>query len=595
MTKKSTKAQFVQKAKKIHGNDKWRYDKFIYINNSTKGIIMCQEHGSFPQSPANHLKGKGCPTCGNLNRGKSNSSNTEAFILKAKKIHGDTYDYTLVVYKGLKIPITIICPEHGPFPQTPDNHLQRQGCSKCGRKRRDDIHRSNTEAFIQKAKKMHNDKYDYTMVDYKNCKEKIIIICPEHGNFTQTPDGHLRERGCKKCAIKKNADNRRGNNESFIQKSRENTSCRDYNDEYYDYSLVKYKNAHTKVEIKCLYHNKIFKMIPNNHSHHGQKCPDCALIYAQDRMTDSPQDIIDKSNKKHNNNFEIKFNNDYTNSRSMINITCKKHQYSFINTVTNHLHYTFGGCEECATETRKIIKTDVEFKKDAIKVHGNKFKYHTEYTGSHGYLTIECKNGHIFKQSATSHLSGSGCRCCAVKINSDTQRYTHEDFLKKSSEVWGNNKYIYHSQYTGCKDYLIIECKKHNRLFNQIASSHLKGYEGCKSCSKGFAYSKIGCKWIEEEMKKNNIDIQYALSPEGEFKPIKGVKMHCDGYCKQTNTIYEFHGGYWHGDPKIYDQKDINPTTKKKFGTLFINTCMREKLYRDAGYKYKCIWETDYR
>ena len=228
-------------------------------------------------------------------------------------------------------------------------------------------------------------------------------------------------------------------------------------------------------------------------------------------------------------------------------------------------------------------------------MHGNKFKYHTKYTGCHDYLTIECENGHIFDQSATSHLSGKGCPKCAVKINADKQRLTKEDFLKKAAEVWGNDKYNYHSDYTGCKNHLNIECKKHKKHFRQIPSGHLKGYEGCVSCSKGFSYSKIGCKWIEEEMKKNNISIQYALSDGGEFKPIKDKEIFCDGFCEETNTIYEFHGDYWHGNPSKYNQYDINPTTKKKYGTLFIDTCMREKILLDAGYKYKCIWESVYR
>ena len=596
MTKKKTKTQFVQQSNEKHDNKyKGGYEKFVYINAKTKGLIFCPEpeHGYFPQTPASHLRGKGCPICGR----KSRTSNKEEFEAKANKKHDNKYKggYEDFVYINNRTKGKIFCPEpeHGYFKQTPSRHLQGSGCAKCGRKRRDDAHRSDTETFIKKiAKKTeHGDTFDYSQVDYKDAKTPVTIICKKHGPFEQTPCNHLQGKGCKKCAIKKMADAYRSDTETFIQKSRANPSCRDYNGDYYDYDLVEYKNAHTKVKIKCLYHNKIFKMIPNNHSCHGQKCRDCGLLCLRDKMTDSNQDIIDKSNKKYCNNFEIKFNNDYTNSHSMIDITCKKHQHSFINTVNNHLNYTFGGCKECATENRKIIKTDEEFKKDVIKVHGNKFKYLTEYTGSHDYLTIECENGHIFKLQATSHLSGSGCGECARKINSDKQRYTHEDFLKKAAEKRGDN-FIYITKYTGSHDYLTIKCKKHNIIFTQIAKSHLKGYDGCKKCSTGSGYSKIACEWIEEEIKKDNICIQYALSSEGEFQPIKGKKS--DGYCEETNTIYEFHGSYWHGDPKIYDLRDINPTTKKKFGSLFIDTCIREKQYRDAGFKYKCKWESNY-
>ena len=176
---------------------------------------MCQEHGTFLQTPSNHLRGKGCPKCGNLNRGKSNRSNKDAFILKANEKHDNKYDYTLVDYKRLKTHITIICPEHGNFIQSPDNHLQGAGCSKCGRKRTEDGHRLTTEEFVSKAKKIHTcDKYNYTQVDYKGAKIKVTIICPEHGKFEQTPTGHLSGKGCSECAIKKNSDNQRGTKES---------------------------------------------------------------------------------------------------------------------------------------------------------------------------------------------------------------------------------------------------------------------------------------------------------------------------------------------------------------------------------------------
>ena len=351
MTKKLTKKQFVQKANEKHGGDKYDYREFIYINSSTKGKIMCQEHGTFLQTPSNHLRGKGCPKCGNLNRGKSNRSNKDAFILKANEKHDNKYDYTLVDYKRLKTHITIICPEHGNFIQSPDNHLQGAGCSKCGRKRTEDGHRLTTEEFVSKAKKIHTcDKYDYSEVVYKDAKIKVTIICPEHGKFKQTPTGHLSGKGCSECAIKKNSDNQRGTKESFIQKSRANPSCRDHNGNYYDYDLVEYKNSHTKVKIKCLYHDKIFTMIPNNHSHHGQKCNDCGLLCLADKMRQTPQDIIDKSNKKYNDNFEIKFIDKYKDQNCNIRITCKKHQNSFVDTVTNHLNYKLGGFKECATE-----------------------------------------------------------------------------------------------------------------------------------------------------------------------------------------------------------------------------------------------------
>ena len=94
---------------------------------------------------------------------------TEDFIKKAKAVHGDKYDYSLVEYKNSRIKVKIICPIHGIFEQAPGNHLLGAGCPDCsGRKR------STTEEFIQRARAIHGDKYDYSLVDYKNNKTKIF-------------------------------------------------------------------------------------------------------------------------------------------------------------------------------------------------------------------------------------------------------------------------------------------------------------------------------------------------------------------------------------------------------------------------------------
>ena len=119
----------------------------------------------------------------------------EDFIKKAKEVHGDKYDYTKVEYVNNKVNICIICPEHGEFWQRPIDHLNGYGCSKCG-----GVKRLTTEEFINKAKEIHGNKYDYSKVEYINNKTKICIICPKHGEFWITPNRHLSQKqGCKLC------------------------------------------------------------------------------------------------------------------------------------------------------------------------------------------------------------------------------------------------------------------------------------------------------------------------------------------------------------------------------------------------------------
>ena len=202
-TKKLTQEQFVEKARLVHGN-KYNYSKVNYINNRTKICIICPKHGEFWQRPGDHLNGCGCVECFNDDkRGKSSQLNTISFIEKARKIHSDKYDYSKVEYVNNHTKVCIICPRHGEFWQTPNDHLDGCGCPMCGRIIANRKTSSNKEHFIEKARKIHSDKYDYSKVEYVNNHTKVCIICPRHGEFWQTPHSHLCGRECPYCKTSK--------------------------------------------------------------------------------------------------------------------------------------------------------------------------------------------------------------------------------------------------------------------------------------------------------------------------------------------------------------------------------------------------------
>jgi hypothetical protein len=149
------------------------------------------------------LRGSNCPKC------RGGITTNDEFIKKSKEIHGDRYDYSKTKFTKVTDPVTITCPLHGDFTQKQAiYHLQGNGCPKCGKK-------STTEEFIENAKKIHGDKYDYSKVKYELAKKPVIIICPIHGEFKQTPIMHLRGAGCKKCY----SDSQRTNILDFIEKS----------------------------------------------------------------------------------------------------------------------------------------------------------------------------------------------------------------------------------------------------------------------------------------------------------------------------------------------------------------------------------------
>ena len=198
MQKKTTE-QFIKEAKEIHG-EKYDYNLVDYKNCHTKVKIICKEHGLFEMTPSVHIHDKcGCPICGKLKQIKSQTDTLEEFIKKARKTHGNKYDYSKSMYTTARKPIEIVCLEHGSFFQTPDNHIRGQGCPKCKNKKFKKAYSKSNEQFIEDARKVHGDKYDYSLVDYKNNKTKVKIVCPKHGEFWQTPSNHIKGQGCPMC------------------------------------------------------------------------------------------------------------------------------------------------------------------------------------------------------------------------------------------------------------------------------------------------------------------------------------------------------------------------------------------------------------
>ena len=242
MSKTKTTKQFIEEAKLIHG-DKYDYSKVEYVNAKTKVCIICPEHGEFWQTPDKHINNKcGCGKCGDEIVSKKRAKTIEDFIEKARKVHGDKYDYSKVEYVNNHTNIIIICPEHGEFLQLPANHFKGCGCQKCGGNKK-----LNTNEFIKRANDVHGDKYDYSKVKYKNIDTKVCIICPEHGEFWQSPSCHIyRHYGCPVCD--------ESHLESEIRKlllDNEITFTQEYNDKWLDKQFLDFYLPDYNTAIEC--------------------------------------------------------------------------------------------------------------------------------------------------------------------------------------------------------------------------------------------------------------------------------------------------------------------------------------------------------
>ncbi len=196
--KLGTTEMFIEKSRKVHG-DKYDYSKSEYKGKRSRLTVTCPKHGDFEILPDRHYSGDGCPKCSKEKNAQNQFNRrftNDIFIEKARKVHGDKYDYSQVNYETARIPITVICPKHGPFEITPNKHLLGGGCKEC----HFDKKRHSKNDFIEKAKLVHGDKYNYSKVKYVNDMTPVEIICPKHGSFYATPNNHVsKSSGCASC------------------------------------------------------------------------------------------------------------------------------------------------------------------------------------------------------------------------------------------------------------------------------------------------------------------------------------------------------------------------------------------------------------
>ena len=193
---------------------------------------------------------------------------TKQFISEAISTHSDFYDYSETIYLGSNKKVSVICPEHGKFTNEANGHLKGHGCLKCGVSRKANKLRFTNEKFITKAKKIHGDKYDYSKVKYNTTNDKVVIVCPIHGEFNQSPKGHLSGRECSKCGYLVASSGKSKDTDFFIKKA-----MLTHGDKY-DYSSSRYVASHEKIKIKCNKHKTFFYQIPANHLR-GAGCPSC--------------------------------------------------------------------------------------------------------------------------------------------------------------------------------------------------------------------------------------------------------------------------------------------------------------------------------
>ena len=322
------------------------------------------------------------------------------FVEKANKKFGNKFDYSQAVYISANVEIDIICPIHGMFKQKPSNHLDsKYGCKKCS------IEILNSpeylkNKFIKKANIKFNNKFDYSKVDYVNSQTKVKIICPEHGEFEQTPDTHLNSKyGCKKCFKRSNK----------IPLEQLIDSAKNKHHNQFDYSLITDSmDLSAKVPIICKLHG-VFMQSFRQHMLCTICCPECVNISNRKKYRQTFEAFKEKANHVHNNKYDYS-NIDWDivkNSTDKVPIICPIH--GEFNQVIS-VHSSGHGCPKCGNN----ISTQNEFIIKANIIHNNKYDYsNTMYESNEKVIDIICPTHGKFTQLPYVHLQGSGCPKCA--------------------------------------------------------------------------------------------------------------------------------------------------------------------------------------
>ena len=288
---------------------------------------------------------------------------TQGDILKSYlDVHGDKYDYSLVDYVNSRTKIKIICKEHGVFEQQAGSHKRGEGCPSCGKL----IGRSKKtqEDFVKQCVKVHNGKYDYSLVKYKDALSEVAIICKEHGTFEQIANEHLKGKGCVKCSYEKRGFNKRIGEEALHK------ILIDVHEGKYEIDISQLKNYNNTqkeyINIVCKKHG-VFKQKISNHMY-GNGCPKCGVSVSkgEDEIYNFLKDYV-KTYQRHRleNNKEV----DLLIKELGIGIEyngLRWHSDAFQKENSYHLQKT-NYCKEQGIRLIHVFEDEWLFKKEIVK------------------------------------------------------------------------------------------------------------------------------------------------------------------------------------------------------------------------------------
>ena len=506
---------------------------------------------------------------------------TNEFIKRSKAKYGDTYDYSLVDYKDKDKSVNIICKVHGVFPITPRLFLEGShnnpphGCPRCEGKIKD---------FVEEAKKIHGDKYDYSESVFVSSKKPIDIICKKHNyKFTlKRAQAHLQGsfQGCPICSAEKIAqyyaemskateERRRKKREEkaklpkkrkpfkrkpFVLSEQQKLEYRrqaqerflgkakaKYGDTY-DYSLVEYQGSEIPVKIICKTHG-VFPISPRTFLQGQSKCaphgcPKCDGIQEQKKITQN--DFLQTVREKHGEKWDLS-TVQYRNKHQILGLSCPDCNESF-NTTPEKLMDGLG-CPRCEGRI-KDLRYYVE---EAKKVHGDEYNYSECYlshnkSGAIMLNNIRCKHHGLYSTRADVHIQQK-CKCpkCNVPPDKLSPEQRRDAYIRRAIERHGEGHFDYSQvDYHRKRDKVKIRCIIHDYWFYQSLEEHTKkrSMGGCPLCSE-----TTGEREVRLHLQKKHIDFTAQVEIENiRPKELPRQYLRVDFYINKYRLFIEYNG-----------------------------------------------------
>ncbi len=505
----------------------------------------------------------------------------EEFKTLAKAVHGEKYDYSQVIYANSKTKVTIICPLHGAFQQTPFAHLtMKQGCPSCARKVAAQKLTMNQAEFLRRAREIHGDKYDYGSVVYKRLHIKVTIICPEHGKFSQEPSAHIHgKQGCPQCGIERRTQIRSLTVNQFV-----NRAVAKHGDRY-DYSKVDYKNSNTKVCIVCPTHGEFWQR-PLDHIHHRRGCRACWRQRLSEKRKWSPEEFIERAKTVHGNKYDYS-KTIYIHSQKKVCIICPEHGEFW---QVAHSHISGTGCMKCNLKRmadNNRLSTD-EFIRRVTAVHNGFYDYSkVEYAGNEDRVCIICPEHGEFWQTARDHMySGAGCPVCGQTKSAEAISLSTEQFVERAVAAHGN-KYDYSKvEYKNSSMKVCIICPIHG-AFEQWPKNHMNG-QGCPSCNESQGERTIA-------LLLDNLGIRYkrqkqfrrCISPSGRMLRFDfNFIYHHQEFLVEYDGIQHFEPMAIFGGEEAFEDRFINDRIKDQFAQDYEFVLIRIPYYVEGTQTY---------